>query len=187
MKYESGRQASGLSRYQKPGMISSVKWRSSRKVQYMTQLKITDDLDALLGILPGNIVEAVHKANDYDNLLEIILDLGRVPTARYVLGRDSIDQQGNHPRRTRPRGRAHRRVRRGQPRRARAHPAPHFLPAQPARAYRRSHLPRRARRLRDGGHHPGHRRVGQEPAHPGPPRAWARPRCCARPPAFWQS
>jgi stage III sporulation protein SpoIIIAA len=52
----------------------------------MTQLKITDDLDALLGILPGNIVEAVHKANDYDNLLEIILDLGRVPTARYVQG-----------------------------------------------------------------------------------------------------
>ena len=52
----------------------------------MGQLKITDDLDALLGILPGNIVEAVHKANDYDNLLEIILDLGRVPTARYVQG-----------------------------------------------------------------------------------------------------
>jgi len=52
----------------------------------MTQRKITDDLDALLGILPGNIVEAVHKANDYDNLLEIILDLGRVPTARYVQG-----------------------------------------------------------------------------------------------------
>jgi stage III sporulation protein SpoIIIAA len=52
----------------------------------MTQLKITDDLDALLGVLPSKIVEAVHKANDYDNLLEIILDLGRVPTARYVLG-----------------------------------------------------------------------------------------------------
>ena len=52
----------------------------------MTQLRITDDLDALLGVLPGNIVEAVHKANDYDNLLEIILDLGRVPTARYVQG-----------------------------------------------------------------------------------------------------
>jgi stage III sporulation protein SpoIIIAA len=50
------------------------------------QNKITDDLDALLGVLPGNIVEAVHKANDYDNLLEIILDLGRVPTARYVQG-----------------------------------------------------------------------------------------------------
>jgi stage III sporulation protein SpoIIIAA len=50
----------------------------------MTQLKITDDLDALLGVLPGSIVEAVHKTNNYDALLEIILDLGRVPTARYV-------------------------------------------------------------------------------------------------------
>ncbi len=50
----------------------------------MAQLKITDDLDALLGVLPGSIVEAVRKADDYDNLLEIILDLGRVPTARFV-------------------------------------------------------------------------------------------------------
>jgi stage III sporulation protein SpoIIIAA len=56
----------------------------------MTQLKITDDLDALLGVLPGDIVEAVHKANDYDNLLEIILDLGRVPTARYVQGENVL-------------------------------------------------------------------------------------------------
>jgi stage III sporulation protein SpoIIIAA len=50
----------------------------------MTQLKITDDLDALLGVLPKTIVDAVHKADDYDRLLEIILDLGRVPTARFV-------------------------------------------------------------------------------------------------------
>ena len=50
------------------------------------QRRITDDLDALLGVLPKSIVDAVHKANDYDKLLEIILDLGRVPTARYVEG-----------------------------------------------------------------------------------------------------
>ena len=50
----------------------------------MTQLKITDDLDALLNVLPEKIVAAVHKANNYDDLLEIILDLGRVPTARFV-------------------------------------------------------------------------------------------------------
>lgn len=48
------------------------------------QRRITDDLDALLGVLPTNIVEAVHKANNYDKLLEIILDLGRIPTARFV-------------------------------------------------------------------------------------------------------
>jgi stage III sporulation protein SpoIIIAA len=50
----------------------------------MTQHRITDDLDALLNVLPKTIVDAVHKANDYDRLLEIILDLGRIPTARYV-------------------------------------------------------------------------------------------------------
>ena len=50
----------------------------------MTQHRITDDLDALLNVLPKTIVDAVRKANDYDRLLEIILDLGRIPTARYV-------------------------------------------------------------------------------------------------------
>ena len=48
------------------------------------QRRITDDLEILLSILPQSIVQAVHKANNYDKLLEIILDLGRVPTARYV-------------------------------------------------------------------------------------------------------
>lgn len=48
------------------------------------QLKITDDLDALLDVLPLDIRHAVDKANDSENLLEIILDLGRVPTVRFV-------------------------------------------------------------------------------------------------------
>jgi stage III sporulation protein SpoIIIAA len=50
----------------------------------MTQRRITDDLDALLDVLPSNIRLAVEKTNNSDNLLEIILDLGRVPTARFV-------------------------------------------------------------------------------------------------------
>jgi stage III sporulation protein SpoIIIAA len=50
----------------------------------MTQRRITDDLQALLGVLPPLIAQAVREANDSDNLLEIILDLGRVPTARFV-------------------------------------------------------------------------------------------------------
>jgi stage III sporulation protein SpoIIIAA len=50
----------------------------------MTQLRITDDLDALLGVLPPDIAKAVQKADDSDNLLEVILDLGRVPTSRFV-------------------------------------------------------------------------------------------------------
>ena len=50
----------------------------------MTQLRITDDLEALLDVLPADIRHAVEKADDSENLLEIILDLGRVPTARFV-------------------------------------------------------------------------------------------------------
>ena len=50
----------------------------------MSQLKITDDLEALLQVLPQPIALAVKKADDSDNLLEIILDLGRAPTARFV-------------------------------------------------------------------------------------------------------
>ena len=48
------------------------------------QLKITDDLDALLDVLPLDIRHAVEKVDNSENLLEIILDLGRVPTARFV-------------------------------------------------------------------------------------------------------
>jgi stage III sporulation protein SpoIIIAA len=50
----------------------------------MTQLKITDDLQALLSVLPPTIAQAVQDANNSDDLLEVIMDLGRVPTARFI-------------------------------------------------------------------------------------------------------
>jgi stage III sporulation protein SpoIIIAA len=50
----------------------------------MSQRQITDDLQALLDVLPTPIAQAVTEADDSDNLLEVILDLGRVPTARFV-------------------------------------------------------------------------------------------------------
>jgi stage III sporulation protein SpoIIIAA len=49
----------------------------------MTQRQITDNLQALLGVLPPSIEQAINVANNSDNLVEIILDLGRVPTARF--------------------------------------------------------------------------------------------------------
>jgi stage III sporulation protein SpoIIIAA len=48
------------------------------------QHHITDDLDALLDVLPSNVRQAVENINNNNDLLEIILDLGRVPTARFV-------------------------------------------------------------------------------------------------------
>lgn len=57
------------------------------------QRRITDDLEALLNILPASITQAVHQANHYDNLLEIILDLGRQPTARFTDSEITLRQQ----------------------------------------------------------------------------------------------
>lgn len=50
----------------------------------MTQKRITDDLHALMAVLPPRIVDALTAANNSENLLEIVLDLGRLPMARYV-------------------------------------------------------------------------------------------------------
>ncbi len=50
------------------------------------QKRITDDLHALLDVIPPEIGAKLTAANRTDELLEIILDLGRVPTARYIDG-----------------------------------------------------------------------------------------------------
>jgi stage III sporulation protein SpoIIIAA len=58
----------------------------------MSQRRITDDLQALLDVLPPKISAAVHAVNNSDNLLEIVLDLGRVPVARFVSGEVVLTQ-----------------------------------------------------------------------------------------------
>jgi len=50
----------------------------------MTGKRITDNLDALQGVLPLHISDKLTEINQPDDLLEVILDIGRVPTARYV-------------------------------------------------------------------------------------------------------
>lgn len=47
---------------------------------------ITDNLDALMTILPEDVRAYLQKEGRRDELLEVILDLGRVPTARYTDG-----------------------------------------------------------------------------------------------------
>ncbi len=58
----------------------------------MTQRRITDDLNILLGVLPPRIAEAVVRVNNSDQLIEIILDLGRPPTARFVSEEQTLYQ-----------------------------------------------------------------------------------------------
>jgi stage III sporulation protein SpoIIIAA len=50
----------------------------------MTQRRITDDIQALMSVLPPRISGALDQLNNQENLLEIVLDLGRIPQARYV-------------------------------------------------------------------------------------------------------
>ena len=42
-----------------------------------------DDLDVLLAALPPEIVAAIHALPDRESLIEVVLDLGRPPEARY--------------------------------------------------------------------------------------------------------
>lgn len=55
----------------------------------MSQLKneqARDDLQKILAILPPTIRESIEKQGQEENLLEVVLDLGRSPSARYVDG-----------------------------------------------------------------------------------------------------
>jgi stage III sporulation protein SpoIIIAA len=54
---------------------------------------ITDDLDALLQVVPPHIEQAVRKENHADNLLEIVLDLGRLAEARFLHREVTLDKQ----------------------------------------------------------------------------------------------
>jgi len=42
-----------------------------------------DDLDALLSALPSEIVAAVHALPNKEDVIEVVLDLGRRPEARF--------------------------------------------------------------------------------------------------------
>jgi stage III sporulation protein SpoIIIAA len=45
--------------------------------------ELIDDLDALLGALPPEIVAAIHALPDQVDIIEVVLDLGRSPEARF--------------------------------------------------------------------------------------------------------
>jgi stage III sporulation protein SpoIIIAA len=54
---------------------------------------ITDDLDALLDVVPPAIAQAIRNENHGDDLLEIVLDLGRQPEARFLNREVSLGNQ----------------------------------------------------------------------------------------------
>ena len=52
----------------------------------MSTLQITDDLELLLAVLPSHIRQALETTNRSVELIEIIMDLGRLPEARFTHG-----------------------------------------------------------------------------------------------------
>jgi len=48
------------------------------------RIEITDDLDLLLEVLPARIREELKKQPDASELIEVVLDLGRLPEARFL-------------------------------------------------------------------------------------------------------
>lgn len=58
----------------------------------MTTLHITDDLDVLLAVLPAQIRESIEESQQTGELLEVVLDLGRRPEARFAHGELALSE-----------------------------------------------------------------------------------------------
>src|SRR5512139_1173847 len=58
----------------------------------MTRKRITDNLDVLLNVLPPHVARQLTEIDRSDDLLEVIIDLGRIPTARYVDQEEALSQ-----------------------------------------------------------------------------------------------
>jgi stage III sporulation protein SpoIIIAA len=56
---------------------------SSAELPASRPQRVTDDLDRLLAVLPEAVAGTLSRDPDRDQLLEVVLDLGRVPEARY--------------------------------------------------------------------------------------------------------
>jgi stage III sporulation protein SpoIIIAA len=63
-----------------------------------TRIEITDNLDLLLGVLPPRVRNETEQLDDLPSLLEVVLDLGRQPEARFPwraveLSRDPVTRE----------------------------------------------------------------------------------------------
>jgi stage III sporulation protein SpoIIIAA len=59
----------------------------------LKQLRVTDNMDQLLGVLPAKIRQALEEQEDVEDLLEIVMDLGREPEARFPLRVTQLSDQ----------------------------------------------------------------------------------------------
>ena len=54
---------------------------------------VQGELDVLLHVLPSRIAAELRERDDIDELLEVVLDLGRAPEARFLSGDLHLDQE----------------------------------------------------------------------------------------------
>lgn len=66
--------------------IETAEQSSADDESNMNTLQITDDLDLLLAILPLRIREALESHDRLSDLIEVVMDLGRLPEARFSNG-----------------------------------------------------------------------------------------------------
>jgi stage III sporulation protein SpoIIIAA len=59
------------------------RWQGDDVTPTVPRRESIDDLDLLLSALPPEVVEAVHDLPDREQLIEVVLDLGRRPEARF--------------------------------------------------------------------------------------------------------
>lgn len=50
----------------------------------MQEIRITDNLDALFNVLPPSIVASLKRIEQFNELIEVVMDLGRPPESRYA-------------------------------------------------------------------------------------------------------
>ena len=60
--------------------------------KYSMQLRITDDLAALVNVLPPYLRDELQRANRGEDLIEVVLDLGRRPEARFTEGELTLNE-----------------------------------------------------------------------------------------------
>jgi stage III sporulation protein SpoIIIAA len=63
--------------------VSADETRRPERRQAEARRELIDDLDALLAAIPPEIVDAIHALPDQVDMIEVVLDLGRRPEARF--------------------------------------------------------------------------------------------------------
>lgn len=66
---------------------------SSRRDDLTKPTRIVDDLDALVEILPARVQQSLSEQGSLSDLLEVVLDLGRPPEARFPSGQVLLDSR----------------------------------------------------------------------------------------------